>query len=60
MVDGRQARTTDIEEGSQVRASYRQEGGEPTATRIEVTTSQQPATPTTPNSGEASPDVQPQ
>ncbi|WP_224363868.1 hypothetical protein [Hyalangium versicolor] len=54
-VDGRLARTTDIEEGSQVRASYRDQGGEPTATRIEVTTSVRPAAPVAPESGESSP-----
>ncbi|MFL5346276.1 MAG: hypothetical protein ACJ8AT_15920 [Hyalangium sp.] len=55
MVDGRQARAVDIEEGSQVRASFNTQSGEPTATRIEVTTSQRPPTPAAPESGESSP-----
>lgn len=59
-VDGRTARATDIEEGSQVRASYNTQAGEPTATRIDVTTSRQPAMPAAPESGESSPGAQPQ
>lgn len=58
-VDGRTARATDIEEGSQVRASYNTQTGEPTATRIDVTTSQRPATPAAPESGESTPEAQP-
>jgi colicin import membrane protein len=60
IVDGRPARPVDIREGSQVRASYRDTGGEPTAVRIEVMTSQQPATPAVPESGESQPGTQPQ
>ncbi|HYO65852.1 MAG TPA: hypothetical protein VEU33_07205 [Archangium sp.] len=37
MVDGRQASSADIAEGSQVRASYQDVGGEPTALRVDVT-----------------------
>lgn len=37
MVDGRQGSTADIAEGSQVRASYQDIGGEPTALRVDVT-----------------------
>lgn len=37
MVDGRQSSTADIPEGSQVRASYQDIGGEPTALRVDVT-----------------------
>lgn len=46
-VDGRQARATDIQEGAQVRASYRSENGEQVATRIEAqsATNVQPASP---------------
>jgi hypothetical protein len=55
IVDGRQANAADIQEGSQVRASYRDMGGEPTATRIEITSSQRPATPVSPESGESQP-----
>ncbi|WP_224242947.1 hypothetical protein [Hyalangium gracile] len=57
-VDGRQARAVDIEEGSQVRASYRDQGGEPTATRIEVTSSVQNPAPAAPESGESAPGAQ--
>ncbi|MBN1207051.1 MAG: hypothetical protein JXB05_19355 [Myxococcaceae bacterium] len=60
IVDGRPAKAVDIQEGSQVRASYRDMGGEPTATRIEVTTSRQPAVPAAPESGEPQPGAQPQ
>ncbi|HYI00728.1 hypothetical protein [Hyalangium sp.] len=60
LVDGRQARAADIEEGSQVRASFHDQGGEPTATRIEVTTSVRPAIPAAPESGESTPGAQPQ
>ncbi|WP_329735180.1 hypothetical protein [Archangium sp.] len=37
MVDGRQDSSADIAEGSQVRASYQDVGGEPTALRVDVT-----------------------
>jgi septal ring factor EnvC (AmiA/AmiB activator) len=37
MVDGRQGSAADISEGSQVRASYQDIGGEPTALRVDVT-----------------------
>jgi uncharacterized phage infection (PIP) family protein YhgE len=60
LVDGRQGRAADIQEGSQVRASYRDNQGEQQAVRIEVTSSQQPGMPAAPESGESSPDVQPQ
>jgi hypothetical protein len=59
-VDGRMARAAEIREGSQVRASYNTQAGEPTATRIDVTTAQQPAAPAAPNSGESTPGAQPQ
>ncbi|KFE71227.1 hypothetical protein [Hyalangium minutum] len=59
-VDGRTARAADIEEGSQVRASYNTQAGEPTATRIEVTTSRQPAMPAVPESGQSAPGAQPE
>jgi colicin import membrane protein len=59
MVDGRQARAADIQEGSQVRASYRDAGGEPTAVRLEVTSAQQPAAPVPPESGESQPGAKP-
>jgi len=39
MVDGRQGSVADIQEGSQVRASYQDLGGEPTALRVDVTNS---------------------
>ena len=45
LVDGRQARAADIQEGSQVRASFHEQAGEPTATRLEVTTVSQPGPP---------------
>ncbi|MFY0528457.1 hypothetical protein ACN28I_36625 [Archangium gephyra] len=37
LVDGRQGSPADIAEGSQVRASYQDIGGEPTALRVDVT-----------------------
>ena len=37
MVDGRQASAAEIPEGGQVRASYQDMGGEPTAVRVDVT-----------------------
>jgi colicin import membrane protein len=40
-VDGRQASTADIPQGGQVRASYQDVGGEPTAVRVDVTRSGQ-------------------
>jgi len=60
IVDGRQGGAKDIQEGSQVRASYRDSEGEQKAVRIEVTSSAQPGMPATPESGESSPGVQPQ
>ncbi|WP_225408668.1 hypothetical protein [Stigmatella hybrida] len=54
LVDGRQARATDIEEGSQIRASYQDVGGEPRAVRVEVT-SQPAGYPAVPESGESTP-----
>ena len=60
IVDGRQGRAADIQEGSQVRASYRDSEGEQKAVRIEVTSSAQPGMPVTPESGESTPGVQPQ
>jgi DNA repair exonuclease SbcCD ATPase subunit len=60
IVNGRQGRAADIQEGSQVRASYRDSEGEQKAVRIEVTSSAQPGMPATPESGESSPGVQPQ
>jgi colicin import membrane protein len=54
-VNGRQARASEIEEGSQVRASYQDVGGEPQAVRVEVTTSQQPVRQAAPESGESTP-----
>ena len=60
IVNGRQGRAGEIQEGSQVRASYRDSEGEQKAVRIEVTSSAQPALPTSPESGESSPGVQPQ
>jgi hypothetical protein len=41
MVNGRQGSIADIAEGSQVRASYQDVGGEPTALRVDVTSSGQ-------------------
>jgi hypothetical protein len=36
-IDGRQAQVSELREGTQVRASYQQQGGgEPTAVRIEA------------------------
>jgi DNA repair exonuclease SbcCD ATPase subunit len=60
IVDGRQGRAADIQEGSQVRASYRDNQGEQQAVRIEVTSSQQQGLPAVPESGESAPGVQPQ
>ena len=60
IVDGRQGGAKDIQEGSQVRASYRDSEGEQKAVRIEVTSSAQPGMPATPESGESSPGVPPQ
>ncbi|WP_043709270.1 hypothetical protein [Corallococcus macrosporus] len=61
MVDGRQANVGDIEEGSQVRASYRTDAqsGEPQAVRIEATSQVQPTAPAAPESGESTPGSQP-
>ncbi|MDY7232210.1 hypothetical protein [Hyalangium rubrum] len=59
IVDGQQGRAADIQEGSQVRASYRDTQGEPTAVRIEVTSSMPPAMPVSPESGESQPGAQP-
>ncbi|HEX8701953.1 MAG TPA: hypothetical protein VF815_24200 [Myxococcaceae bacterium] len=59
IVNGRQGQAADIQEGSQVRASYRDSEGEQKAVRIEVTSSAQPSLPATPESGESSPGVQP-
>lgn len=59
IVDGRQGRAADIQEGSQVRASYRDSEGEQKAVRIEVTSSAQPGMPVTPESGESTPRVPP-
>ena len=39
LVNGRQGSVADITEGSQVRASYQDQGGEPTAVRVDVTSS---------------------
>jgi hypothetical protein len=60
-VDGRQASAADIQEGSQVRASYRtdQGSGEPQAVRIEATSQVKPTAPAAPESGESSPGAQP-
>ncbi|HEX8818704.1 MAG TPA: hypothetical protein VF794_02160 [Archangium sp.] len=41
LVNGRQGSVADISEGSQVRASYQDMGGEPTALRVDVTSSGQ-------------------
>jgi DNA polymerase III gamma/tau subunit len=41
LVNGRQGSVADITEGSQVRASYQDMGGEPTAVRVDVTSSGQ-------------------
>lgn len=60
MVDGRQANVGDIQEGSQVRASYRtdEQSGEPQAVRIEATSQVQPTAPAAPESGESTPGAQ--
>jgi colicin import membrane protein len=59
IVDGRPARALDIQEGSQVRASYRDMGGEPTAVHIEVVSPREPVAPAPPESGESQPGAQP-
>ena len=59
IVDGRQGRAADIQEGSQVRASYRDSEGEQKAVRLEVTSSLQPGMPAAPESGESSPGMAP-
>lgn len=58
-VDGRAASASDIQEGAQVRASYRTDArtGEPQALRIDATSRAQPATPAPVESGESSPGV---
>jgi hypothetical protein len=43
LVNGQQGSVADIPEGSQVRASYQDVGGEPTALRVDVTSSAQGA-----------------
>ncbi|AKQ69222.1 TolA protein [Myxococcus hansupus] len=60
-VDGRQASAADIQEGSQVRASYRtdEQSGEPQAVRIEATSQVQPTAPAAPESGQSTPGAQP-
>ncbi|QDE95163.1 hypothetical protein [Myxococcus xanthus] len=57
MVDGRQASAGEIQEGSQVRASYRtdEQSGEPQAVRIEATSQVQPMAPAAPESGQSTP-----
>ncbi|QDE66296.1 hypothetical protein BHS09_04390 [Myxococcus xanthus] len=57
MVDGRQASAGEIQEGSQVRASYRtdEQSGEPQAVRIEATSQVQPTAPAAPESGQSTP-----
>ncbi|NVJ10693.1 hypothetical protein HUW63_36490 [Myxococcus sp. AM001] len=59
-VDGRQASAGDIQEGSQVRASYRTDAqsGEPQAVRIEATSQVQPTAPAAPESGQSTPGSQ--
>ncbi|NVJ00093.1 hypothetical protein HV824_18455 [Myxococcus sp. AM009] len=59
-VDGRQASAGDIQEGSQVRASYRtdEQSGEPQAVRIEATSQVQPTAPAAPESGQSTPGSQ--
>lgn len=61
MVDGRQASAGEIQEGSQVRASYRtdEQSGEPQAVRIEATSQVQPTAPAAPESGQSTPGSQP-
>ncbi|RKH32930.1 hypothetical protein D7Y13_23990 [Corallococcus praedator] len=56
-VDGRAASAADIQEGAQVRASYRTDAnsGEPQALRIDATSRAQPAAPAAPESGESTP-----
>ncbi|MBN9688468.1 MULTISPECIES: hypothetical protein [unclassified Corallococcus] len=58
-VDGRAASAADIQEGAQVRASYRTDegSGEPQALRIDATSRAQPAAPAPVESGESSPGV---
>ncbi|NRD61325.1 hypothetical protein HRD49_06135 [Corallococcus exiguus] len=58
-VDGRAASAADIQEGAQVRASYRTDAssGEPQALRIDATSRAQPAAPAPAESGESSPGV---
>ncbi|RKH56752.1 hypothetical protein [Corallococcus aberystwythensis] len=58
-VDGRAASAADIQEGAQVRASYRTDAssGEPQAVRIDATSRAQPAAPAPAESGESSPGV---
>ncbi|WP_225888533.1 hypothetical protein [Myxococcus xanthus] len=60
MVDGRQASAGEIQEGSQVRASYRtdEQSGEPQAVRIEATSQVQPTAPAAPESGQSTPGSQ--
>jgi len=57
-VDGQQGSITDVREGSQIRASYQAVDGEPTATRIDVTSNAQPLQPGSQEAGE-SPQSQP-
>ncbi|QAT82344.1 putative lipoprotein [Corallococcus coralloides] len=58
-VDGRAASAADIQEGAQVRASYRtdESSGQPQALRIDATSRAQPAAPAPAESGESSPGV---
>ncbi|AFE03682.1 putative lipoprotein [Corallococcus coralloides DSM 2259] len=58
-VDGRAASASDIQEGAQVRASYRtdESSGEQQALRIDATSRAQPAAPAPAESGESSPGV---
>jgi hypothetical protein len=52
-VDGQQGSVADIREGSQIRASFQAVDGEPTATRIDVTSKAQPLAPGSQEAGES-------